>query len=96
MSESLWGKGAVMAKSPPNAVMTIVELSGYLKISRSMPYRLAQEGKLPSQKVGITFGLANHWENSKRTLQLFLVCRLLEIMEHLGAENNLSFNKGSS
>ncbi|MGB9624645.1 MAG: helix-turn-helix domain-containing protein [Phycisphaerae bacterium] len=38
-----------MAKS--DAVMTIEELSKYLKISRSTLYKLAQEGKLPSQKV---------------------------------------------
>lgn len=42
-----------MAKS--DAVMTIEELSKYLKISRSTLYKLAQEGKLPAQKVG------RHW-----------------------------------
>jgi len=41
-----------MAKSPPDKVMTIEELSKYLKISRSTLYKLAQEGKLPAQKVG--------------------------------------------
>lgn len=44
-----------MAKSPPDAVMTIVELSRHLRISRSTLYNLAQEGKLPGQKVG------RHW-----------------------------------
>jgi excisionase family DNA binding protein len=44
-----------MAKSPPDTVMTIAELSKYLKISRSTLYKLAQEGKLPAQKVG------RHW-----------------------------------
>lgn len=46
-------KEAAMAKS--DAVMTIEELSKYLKISRSTLYKLAQEGKLPAQKVG------RHW-----------------------------------
>jgi len=44
-----------MAKSPLDTVMTIAELSKYLKISRSTLYKLAQEGKLPAQKVG------RHW-----------------------------------
>jgi len=44
-----------MAKSPPDTVLTITELSKYLKISRSTLYKLAQEGKLPAQKVG------RHW-----------------------------------
>lgn len=44
-----------MVKSPPDKVMTITELSKYLKISRSTLYKLAQEGKLPAQKVG------RHW-----------------------------------
>lgn len=33
-------------------VMTIDELSEYLKISKSTLYKLAQEGGLPGQKVG--------------------------------------------
>ena len=48
-------KGTAMADSPPDTVMTIKELSKYLKISRSTLYKLAQEGKLPAQKVG------RHW-----------------------------------
>lgn len=42
-------------RSPPDRVMTIDELSQYLKISRSMLFKLAQEGKLPAQNVG------RHW-----------------------------------
>ena len=38
-----------------DSVMTITELSAYLKISKSTLYKLAQEGKLPGQKVG------RHW-----------------------------------
>lgn len=32
--------------------MTIEELSDYLKIPQSTLYKLAQEGKVPCQKVG--------------------------------------------
>lgn len=40
-----------MAKSPPETVMTIAELSKYRKISRSAVYKLAEEGKLSALKV---------------------------------------------
>lgn len=43
-----------MSKTPDNA-LTIDELSAYLKIPKSSLYKLAQEGKLPGQKVG------RHW-----------------------------------
>ena len=33
-------------------VMTLDELAEYLKISKSTLYKLAQQGKLPGQKVG--------------------------------------------
>jgi|GEM_PF-1349884 len=36
-------------------VLTIDELASYLKIAKSTLYKLAQEGKLPGQKVG------KHW-----------------------------------
>ena len=38
-----------------SSVLTIDELSEYLKISKSTLYKLAQEGSIPSQKVG------KHW-----------------------------------
>jgi len=44
-----------MAEPASDTVLTIAELSKYLKISRSTLYKLAQEGKLPAQKVG------RHW-----------------------------------
>jgi len=55
-----------MAKSPPDAVMTIIELSMYLKISRSTLYKLAQEGKLPGQKVG------RHWRFHREAVDAWL------------------------
>ena len=54
-----------MAKSP-DTVMTIGELSKYLKISRSTLYKLAQEGKLPSQKVG------RHWRFHRDAIDRWL------------------------
>jgi excisionase family DNA binding protein len=36
-------------------VLTIDELADYLKVSKSTLYKLAQEGKVPGQKVG------RHW-----------------------------------
>jgi len=57
-----------MAKSPPDAVMTITELSEYLKISRSTLYKLAQEGRLPAQKVG------RHWRFHREAVDAWL-CR---------------------
>jgi len=58
-----------MAKSPPDAVLTITELSKYLKISRSTLYKLAQEGKLPGQKVG------RHWRFHRETIDKWLAER---------------------
>lgn len=55
-----------MAKSPPDTVMTIAELSKYLKISRSTLYKLAQEGKLPAQKVG------RHWRFHREAVDEWL------------------------
>ena len=54
-----------MAK-PPDMVMTIEDLSKYLKISRSTLYKLAQEGRLPSQKVG------RHWRFHKAAIDRWL------------------------
>ena len=55
-----------MAKSPPDTVMTIEEMSKYLKISRSTLYKLAQEGKLPAQKVG------RHWRFHREAMDEWL------------------------
>lgn len=38
--------------SSSDDIMTIDALAEYLKIFRSMLYKLIQEGKLPGQKVG--------------------------------------------
>jgi len=55
-----------MAKSPPDTVLTITELSKYLKISTSTLYKLAQDRKLPGQKVG------RHWRFHKDAVDSWL------------------------
>ena len=36
----------------PDSIMTIEEVAAYLKIPKSTVYILAQDGKIPCQKVG--------------------------------------------
>ncbi len=47
-------------------VLTIEELSIYLKISKSTLYKLVREGKVPSQKVG------RHWRFRKKAIDRWL------------------------
>lgn len=47
-------------------IMTIKELSKYLKIAKSTLYKLAQEGRLPGQKVG------RHWRFHKATIDSWI------------------------
>lgn len=49
-----------------DAVMTVKDVSGYLKIAESTVYRLAQEGRLPGRKVG------GAWRFSRRSLEKWL------------------------
>ncbi|MFH1107952.1 MAG: helix-turn-helix domain-containing protein [Planctomycetota bacterium] len=51
---------------PSDIVLTITELSAYLKISKSTLYKLAQEGKVPGQKVG------RHWRFHKEVVDEWL------------------------
>jgi len=56
-------------KSAPPAthkVMTIDDLAGYLQISKSSLYKLAQDGKVPGQKVG------KHWRFHKDAVDRWL------------------------
>ena len=48
------------------AVLTIEELSVYLKIPKSTLYKLVREGKVPSQKVG------RHWRFRKEAIDRWL------------------------
>lgn len=49
-----------------SAVLTIDELSEYLKIPKSTLYKLAQEGRLPGQKVG------RHWRFPRKAIDRWL------------------------
>ena len=50
----------------PSEVMTVDEVSRYLRIPKSTLYKLAQERKLPCQKVG------RHWRFRKAALDRWL------------------------
>ncbi|MFN7431218.1 MAG: helix-turn-helix domain-containing protein [bacterium] len=51
---------------PPPAVMTINDLATYLQLSKSSLYKLAQEGRIPGQKVG------KHWRFHKESIDGWL------------------------
>jgi excisionase family DNA binding protein len=50
----------------PSDVMTLEEVMLYLRIPRSSLYKLAQEGKIPSQKVG------RHWRFRREAIDRWL------------------------
>ena len=47
-------------------VMTIDDLAKYLQVSKSSLYKLAQEGRVPGQKVG------RHWRFRKEAIDRWL------------------------
>jgi len=53
------------SSGPPN-VMTIDDLAAYLQVSKSSLYKLAQDGKVPGQKVG------RHWRFHRATIDEWL------------------------
>jgi len=56
-----------MASAEPTPdVMTVEQLAAYLQIAKSTLYKLAQEGKVPGQKVG------KHWRFSKAAIDEWL------------------------
>ena len=56
----------------PPSVMTIDELAAYLNVAKSTLYKLAQEGKVPGQKVG------KHWRFHKDAVDNWLASRATE------------------
>jgi excisionase family DNA binding protein len=54
------------ASVPKDAVFTIDDLVIYLKLPKSTVYKLAQEGKIPGQKVG------RHWRFRRDTIDRWL------------------------
>jgi len=63
-------------------VLTIDELAEYLKIPKSTLYKLAQEGKVPGQKVG------RHWRFRKEAVDRWL--------EQRGPETDSAATRGDS
>ncbi len=57
---------AVGGSVPTDAVFTIDDLVVYLKLPKSTVYKLAQEGKIPGQKVG------RHWRFHKKVIERWL------------------------
>jgi excisionase family DNA binding protein len=49
-----------------SAILTIDELAGYLKIPKSTLYKLAQDGRIPGQKVG------RHWRFRRDVIDRWL------------------------
>ena len=64
--------GARVAEKPHDgeAVLTIDELAVYLKLAKSTTYKLAQEGKIPGQKVG------RHWRFNRAAIDRWLASGL--------------------
>ncbi len=52
------------ANDPP--VMTIAEVAAYLRIPRGSVYKLAQQGRIPCQKVG------RHWRFRREAVDRWL------------------------
>lgn len=75
-----------MAEDSPQ-VMTIEETSKYLRIPLSSLYKLAQDRKIPCQKVG------RHWRFRKETIDLWLDNRMIKSIEH--SPINIEGNHGS-
>lgn len=48
---------------PLSTILTVAEAAILLRIPRSSVYKLAQEGKIPAQKVG------RHWRFHRATLE---------------------------
>jgi excisionase family DNA binding protein len=53
-------------RSPTPEVMTIDDLAANLQVSKSSLYKLAQDGRVPGQKVG------RHWRFLRTTIDRWL------------------------
>ncbi|WP_219975850.1 helix-turn-helix domain-containing protein [Rubrobacter xylanophilus] len=65
-SEICLRPGVFSMDEKPDDVLTIGELSAYLKIPKSTLYKLVREGKVPSQKIG------RHWRFRKEAIDRWL------------------------
>ena len=59
-------RGSDRYRSAPPLVMTIDDLAAYLQVAKSTLYKLAQEGKVPGQKVG------RHWRFHRDAIDAWL------------------------
>lgn len=50
-----------------DAILTVKEVSSYLRLAESTVYKLAQEGKLPGRKVG------GNWRFSREEIERWLM-----------------------
>jgi excisionase family DNA binding protein len=55
-----------MLETQLSGILTIEETAHYLRIAKSSLYKLAQEGKIPCQKVG------RHWRFRRETIDRWL------------------------
>lgn len=67
-------------------ILTIGETAQYLRISLSSLYKLAQDGKIPAQKVG------KHWRFHKQTLTDWIAEGNLNFREHKSHPKDLDFS----
>lgn len=59
-------KSAAGRNNAQHDIMTIDDLVAYLRIPKSTLYKLAQEGRIPGQKVG------RHWRFHKDTIDTWI------------------------
>ena len=74
-------------ESAENKIMTIDEIASYLRIPRSSVYKLAQEGKIPAQKVG------KHWRFHRDTIELWMSNQLDDFPNAAEDEDNPNQDK---
>ena len=74
-----------MVDSPPE-ILTIAEAAQYLRISLSSLYKLAQDGKIPAQKVG------KHWRFHRQTLTDWIANGKLTFQEHKSNPKSMDFS----
>lgn len=75
--------------SDSDAVLTVKEVSQYLKLAQSTVYRLAQEQKLPCRKIGGT------WRFSRKGIDQWLANRPVDEKGKLLWETNPSETAGN-
>lgn len=67
-------------------ILTIDEAAGLLRIPVSSVYKLAQEGKIPAQKVG------KHWRFHRQTLLDWVAAGNLSFQENKSTPKKLDFS----